>query len=203
MVFIKRLAVFGGTFNPPHIGHLKLAECALNSLDADKIVFMTAGNPPHKNAENYLSGDVRFEMVKLLISDNQNYIASDFEIKKAGPSYTAHTLSELEVMYPGYELCFIIGLDSFYDLEKWYKPEIIFEKAVIAVSLRGGIDSSLFEEKKLYYKKKYNAKFEFISMPEIDVSSSQIRFKIRNGESVKGLTTDTVEKYIMDNNLYK
>ncbi len=203
MVYIKRLAIFGGTFNPPHIGHLKLAECALRSLNADKIIFMTAGNPPHKNIRNYLSGDIRFEMVKLLISDNENYIASNFEIKKDGPSYTAHTLSEFKAIYPEYELCFIIGLDSFYDLEKWYKPEVIFEKAVIAVSLRGGIDSALFEERKFYYEVKYNAKFEFISMPEIDISSSQIRFKIKNGESIKGLTSDAVEKYITDNNLYK
>ena len=203
MVYIKRLAIFGGTFDPPHIGHLKLAECALKSLNADKIIFMTAGNPPHKNTENYLSGDIRFEMVKLLISGNKKYIASDFEIKKDGPSYTAHTLSELMVMYPEYELCFIIGLDSFYDLEKWYKPEIIFNKAVIAVSLRGGIDSALFEERKLYYEEKYNANFEFISMPEIDISSSQIRSKIKNGESVKGLITDSVEKFIIDNSLYK
>lgn len=203
MVYIKRLAIFGGTFNPPHIGHLKLAECALKSLGADKIIFMTSGNPPHKNAENYLSGDIRFEMVKLLISDNENYIASDFELEMDGPSYTAHTLSELNAIYPEYELCFIIGLDSFYDLEKWYKPEIIFKKAVIAVSLRGGIDPALFEERKLYYEEKYNAKFEFISMSEIDISSSQIRLKIKNGESVKGLTTDAVEKYITDNNLYK
>lgn len=203
MVYIKRLAIFGGTFNPPHIGHLKLAECALKSLKADKIIFMTAGNPPHKKDEKYLSGDIRYEMVKLLISDNENYISSDFEIKKDGPSYTANTLSEFKAIYPEYELCFIIGLDSFYDLENWYKPEIIFNKAVLAVSLRGGIDSALFEDKKSYYEEKYNAKFEFISMPEIDVSSSQIRLKIKNGESVKGLITDAVEKYITDNNLYK
>lgn len=203
MVYIKRLAIFGGTFNPPHIGHLKLAECALKSLNADKIIFMTAGNPPHKNSENYLSGNIRYEMVKLLISDKQNYIASDFEIKKDGPSYTAYTLSELRIMYPECELCFIIGLDSFYNLEKWYKPDVIFKNAVIAVSLRGGVNSALFEKKRVYYEKKFNARFEFISMPQIDISSSQIRLKIKNGESIKGLTTDTVEKYINDYNLYK
>lgn len=203
MITIKKLVVFGGTFNPPHIGHLLLAENAVCELGADKIIFMTAGNPPHKDCDEVIDKKHRYEMVKLLTSGNKAFIASDFEINRESKSYTADTLAELHKLYRDTEIYFIVGLDSFFNIEKWYEPELIFERCKIAVSLRGGFDSDGFDDKVRYYKKNYNAEIVKIRMPEIEVSSSDIRKRISEGKPVENMLTKEVLKYIEKNGLYK
>lgn len=203
MIIIKKLVIFGGTFNPPHLGHLLLAENALYELSAEKIIFMTAGNPPHKNNTDVIDKIYRHEMVKLLIADNENFFVSDLEINSDTKSYTADTLLKLKEIYNEYEIYFIIGLDSFYDLEKWYRPDLIFERCTIAVSQRGGFDAKGFEEKASYYIKKYKAKIVNIRMPEIEISSSDIRKRIKSGKPVRYMLTDRVMEYIEKHCLYK
>lgn len=203
MIIIKKLAVFGGTFSPPHIGHLLLAENAMYELNADKIVFMTAGNPPHKDNRGVIDKKHRFEMVKLMIKDNNNFEASDLEIKNDSKSYTADTLLKLRELYNASKIYFIVGLDSFYDMEKWYKPELIFNRCTLAVSLRGGLSAENFEEKADYYRKKYNAEIVKITMPEVEISSSDIRKRIAEGRPVRYMLSKEVVDYINKNNLYK
>lgn len=203
MISIKKLAILGGTFNPPHIGHLLLAQNALFNLKAEKIIFLTAGRPPHKDLLNSATNVQRFEMVKLLTKDNPEFIASDYELLKDKPCYTAETLTEIKKIYPDTELLFIVGLDSLRDFEKWYRPDIIFEKATIAVSRRGGMDEEEFYKIKKYYEEKYSAKIIEIIMPEIEISSSDIRRRVKAGAPIRYMTTKEVEEYIFKNNLYK
>ena len=203
MILIKKLVVFGGTFNPPHIGHSTLAKSALNELDADKIIFMTAGNPPHKDESFVIDKNHRYEMVKLLAEEDECFECSDIEINSQEKSYTANTLSKLKVIYPECEIYFIVGLDSFYSIEKWYEPKRIFDSCILAVSLRGGLDDKYFDGKSKYYKEKYGAKIVKINMPPIEVSSSQIRELIKCKKPVNNLVNEKVFKYIVDNNLYE
>lgn len=197
------MVVLGGTFNPPHIGHLKLAEYALKELSADKIIFMPAGEPPHKKINDIVGKMQRYEMVKLLVSDNKFFEVSDIEVSSSNKSYTAKTLFNLKEIYEGYEIFFIVGLDSFYDIEKWYKPEMIFKQCIIAVSKRGGVDSENFRKHIEFYKEKYGAKITELNMPEMEISSSDIRDRIKNKKQVKHMLTENVYKYIKENGLYK
>ena len=203
MISIEKLVVFGGTFNPPHIGHLLLAESALCELNADRIIFMPAGNPPHKNCKNVIDKKHRYEMVKLLTGDNDSFIVSNLEIDSEKKSYTADTLLKLKEMYHGTDIYFIVGLDSFYEIEKWYRPDLIFERCIIAVSLRGGYDLCNFEQKEEYFKTKYNARIVKITMPIVEISSSDIRDRLSKGKSVRYMLTEKVLKYIKENDLYK
>lgn len=203
MITIKKLVVFGGTFSPPHIGHLLLAQNALYELNADKIVFMTSGNPPHKDSETVIDKKHRYEMVKLLTADNDAFVVSDLEVNSDEKSYTADTLLKLKEIYKDTEIYFIVGLDSFYDIEKWYRPDLIFKRCIIAVSLRGGFDAKGFEEKAHYYKSEYDAKIVKILMPVIEISSSDIRRRIIEGKPVKYMLTKEVLEYIEMNDLFK
>ena len=203
MIFIKKLVILGGTFNPPHIGHLLLAENAAYELKADKIVFMTSGNPPHKEYVESADSIMRYEMVKLITKDNPLFEASDFEIFSGKPCYTADTLTKLGEIHLETEFYFIIGLDSLIDFEKWYRPDVIFKSAKIAVAMRGGVLPEKFLELKKYYEEKYNAEIVKITMPEIGISSSDIRMRVKNDIPIRYMTTRDVEKYIVNNNLYK
>lgn len=200
---IKKLVVLGGTFNPPHKGHIKLAKSALKSLDADKIIFIPSGNPPHKSGDFLIDKLHRLNMVHLITEKKKSFMVSDIEIKSDEISYSANTLLRLNNIYNPDELYFVIGFDSFFDLEKWYKPELIFERCIIAVAYRKGYNEKDFIEKKLYYENKFNARIVRISMPSVNISSSCIRDKIANNKYVRNMLTRNVYKYISEKNLYK
>lgn len=202
MISIKRLAILGGTFNPPHIGHLLLAENAAYELGVDKIIFMTAGTPPHKAYVESADGRMRYEMVKLITKDNALFSASEAEVFSDKPCYTAVTLSRLSDRFKDAEIYFIIGFDSLVDIETWYRPDVIFSKAKIAVAMRGGRATDKFCDLKKYYEEKYNADIVKITMPKVDISSSDIRRRVKCGMPIRYMTTKEVEKYIAENNLY-
>lgn len=203
MFFINKIGIYGGTFNPPHIGHLLLAQGALEDLKLDKIIFMPGGNPPHKQKGDVIDKMHRFEMTKLLTKDNPKFSVSDFEVKKSSPSYTAETLGEFKKIYPECEIIFIIGLDSLYDIEKWYRPDIIFKRATVAVALREGYNLDAVDDVIKKYTEKYGAKIIKTNMPLIGISSSDIRCRINCGKTIRYMTTGAVEEYIEKNGLYK
>ena len=180
-----------------------MAESAVEDLGLKKIIFMTGGMPPHKDSREIVDKRKRFKMVKLLVKGNRRFFASDYEIRSQERSYTSETLTHFKEKYPDSKIYFIVGVDSLYDIEKWHKPEIIFEKACIAVALRAGYDNELLNEKISYYQNKYNADIKKIFMPQIEISSSDIRNRVKEDKSIKYMTTKYVEKYIIDNGLYK
>jgi len=193
-----RIGIFGGTFNPPHIGHLIVAEFIREEANLDKIIFVPCSSPPHKQNLNYLSQLAdplhRFEMVKIAIKSNPFFEASDVEIKRGGISYTIDTINQMLEEFPGHIFYLLIGADQFREFHTWRKPEEIVSKARLIVFNRPGF---------VIPESEFSRFAEFITVPNIDVSASTIRSRIRSGKSIKYLVPAEVEEYIYANGLYR
>lgn len=200
---MKRLGILGGTFNPPHNGHIYIAKQAMCGAKLDKVVFLPCGNPPHKAVEGEVAPEIRLEMTQLAIEDEPQFELCDMEIKSTEKSYTANTLKRLKGIYPGFKLCFIVGGDSLNDLEKWYHPEVILSLAEIVAVSRKGFELSAAKEKADFYRKKYNAEITLVDVEPMDISSSEIRDMIRKGKSAASFISEKVLDYIKINGIYK
>lgn len=196
----RRIGIMGGTFNPIHIGHLILAQKAYEEYELDEIIFITSGDPPHKQV-GHISATMRGDMTRLAVEDNPIFQYSDMEIKREGYSYTYLTLLELREIYADAELYFLLGADSLFYLEKWKRPDIIMQNAVILAANRNTNNEQLYN-KIDELKKDYDADIRIIDMPNIDISSSFIRHMVNIGRSVKYYVPDLVIDYIKENNLY-
>ena len=197
-----RLGILGGTFSPPHLGHLLLAQEAMEKAELSKIIFIPCGNPPHKNAEDVIDARLRFEMVNRAIIGNPDFEISDIEVVSKEPSYTAKTLEKLQMIYPQDTLCFIIGADSLCNIDSWYSPQEVFNRAEIIAANRGGADLTEFNRAVLHCEEKYNAKITTIEM-KVNMSSSDIRERVRRGKSVRYMLCPAVIEYIKENGIYK
>ncbi len=200
---MNRLGIFGGTFNPPHKGHIYIAQQARLAADLDRILFVPCGNPPHKMVEGEVDALSRFEMTKLAIGEVPEFELCDIEVKSCEKSYTAKTLRRLKEMYPECELCFVAGGDSLNDMENWYHPEIIFKLAEIVAVSRKGLDSAAAQAKADYYRDKYNARIKFVEIRPMDISSSEIRQNINMGKDVSAFVDPKVLNYIKIKGIYK
>lgn len=196
-----RIGILGGTLDPIHMGHLIIAQTAKQELNLEKIVFMPSGNPPHKNPAHITDAKHRLEMVKLSIDSNDDFVYSDFELKRDGVIYTSDTLELLKKEHPNLDLYFIMGADSLLAIETWHEPAKIFELATVVVADRDSSRKELLEQID-YLHKKYNANIRFISAPLIDISSSYIRNCVSTGKSIRYLVHSSVEEYINSNHLY-
>jgi len=174
----------GGTFNPIHIGHLILAEHSYIDLDLDEVLFMPSKNPPHKEKNSILSDEYRADMIKCAIEDNPHFIYSDIELKRKGTTYTADTLkflSENNVYGDDVTYYFIMGADSFFNLEKWYKPSEILKLCHLVVAVRDNVSKKDLNIHSKYLLEKYGiCNSHFLDMPNIDISSTSIREGIAN-----------------------
>lgn len=198
---MHKIGILGGTLDPIHIGHMIIAETALEELQLEKVIFMPSGNPPHKDKKSISDNIHRENMVKLSIEDNERFVFSDFEMKREGIIYTADTLKLLKEKYMDMDIFFILGADSLLAIETWYKPGVIFENCTIVVADRDKSNDSIINMIK-HLEERYNAKIIYIKSPMVDISSSDIRQKIKNGKSIKYLVDYKVEKYIIDNKLF-
>lgn len=206
-----RIGLFGGTFNPIHLGHLRGAEEVREKMNLDKIIFIPAGNPPLKNID-IIEPKHRFMMTKLAIKNNPFFEISDLEIKKGGKSYTIDTLKYFKKLYSTDRIFFIMGIDSFCELNKWHKPEEIVRMVDMVVMARPGfslseIENSKFIEKKLsikcYKLKNSSKKVFYIPITPFYISSTNIRKSIFHGKSIRYFVSEEVRKYIEKNNLYR
>jgi len=194
-----RLGVLGGTFDPPHIGHLILGESAREQLELDSVLFIPAGVQWRK-AGRAISGVAhRVEMARLAIDDNPAFGLSAMEAERPGPSYTADTLEELAERHPAAELYLILGQDALEDLPNWRRPERILELAWIAVASREVKDPLAREGHPLTG---LSARLIRIHMPVVQVSASDIRERVRMGRSIRYLVPPAVEAYIRQHGLY-
>lgn len=192
---MKRIGIFGGTFNPPHIAHSIVAESVRAQLILDKIIFIPSGNPPLKES---IPAEDRLAMANLAFGDDINFEISDIEIRDiTEKSYTVNTLKKLRIKYEGerIKLFLIIGADNLLDLPRWKDPEQLFQLAEIVVINRPGFDPK--NSKQEFYEKA-----KFIDVPFLEISSSMIREYVKIGRPVKYLVTKEVEEYIEDNKLY-
>jgi nicotinate-nucleotide adenylyltransferase len=197
---LKRIGVFGGTFNPPHTAHLIMAESVKEQVHLDKVLFIPSANPPHKDADDLIDAGIRLEMVKQAIAANSGFEASDIEIKQSenGKSYTVNTLMALREKYKDEQvkLYLIIGIDQLIELHTWKDPGKLFFLSEVVVINRPGF----FIEK---VNNEYSNRVLYVPVPNIDISSTEIRHRVREGKSIKYLVPETTEKFITENKLYK
>ena len=193
-----RTGIMGGTFNPVHNAHLLIAELAREEFKLDRIIFMTGGNPPHKDGA--ISPQHRFNMTHIAIEGNERFIDDDFEINRPEKSYTVNTLEYLKEKYPDDELFFIVGEDSLEDLPTWYEPESILEMCSLLVFPRKSRETLMGTLNKM--TDKFGKRILPISAPVIGLSSTDIRKRIRDGKTVKYMIPDRVIEYIKQHNLY-
>ncbi|MEF9953022.1 MAG: nicotinate-nucleotide adenylyltransferase [Clostridium sp.] len=197
-----KLGIYGGTFNPIHIGHLIVAQSVLEELSLDKIIFIPTGNPPHKNINHVLPGKARMDMVNLSVSDNTMFQVSDVEINRLGKTYTYDTLIEFRQIFNEAEINFIIGYDTLLDIESWYRVEDTLGLARFVVVNRDE-KHSVIQESIDSIKSRYGGNFTKVTIPNIGISSSDIRRRINQGKSIKYMVTNKVNEYIADNKLYR
>lgn len=199
---MKDIAILGGTFNPIHNGHLIAAEFVYDTKKYDKIIFMPTGDPPHKDGKEVINKEHRLNMCQLAINHNENFEISTMEIDRKGTTYTVETIAELKKLNPGIHYHLIIGNDSLMQLLNWRNPKELFKICNFIVVNRPGYTSDEIIKQMDYLSKKYDAKFSVIDIPDIHISSSEIRHRVSLGKSIKYLVHHCVEEYIRDNYLY-
>lgn len=191
-----RKGILGGTFDPPHIGHVIVAEHVRTSLQLDTIIFVPAHTPPHKQGRAISSPDHRLAMVNLAVRENRSFAVSDMEIVRGGISYSVDTLKEMTQRFPGDEFYLLIGADNVAEFSTWKSPDAITRLSTVVVMTRPGFDA---ESARVIL----HDRFILCQVPEIDVTSSQIRERVLSGMSIQDLVPGAVEEYILREHLYR
>ena len=197
-----KIGIMGGTFNPIHTGHLLLAEYAKETCGLDKILFIPTGNSYMKDQSEILGGQVRLKMVDMAIEDIEDFESSDIEIIREGNTYTCDTLEELKKLYPSAKFYFLTGADSFLNLHKWRNPDKILEQATLVVVTRDGASQETLEKQREYLLERFGGEVIIVEFPTIDISSSDIRKRIKEGKSIRFQVPERVWEFISKNNLY-
>jgi len=196
-----RVGILGGTFNPPHLGHLICAQEAHLQLGLDRVIFMPAGRPPHKPSLEGEPGAVhRFELCRRAVGADPRFEVSDLEVLREGPSYTVDTLSSLRSLMPDSELFLIVGGDVAAGLPSWREPERVLSLATLAVAKRRGTTRASIDEALSALAGGDRA--EFFRMPRIGISSTEIRKRVQLQEPITYLVPEPVASYISEHRLY-
>ena len=198
-----RTGIFGGTFNPPHRGHIYIAREAMKQAGLDRMIFLPCGNPYHKEQRDIADAKHRYEMTLLAIKDEADFEICDIEVKSENPGYTAVTLNRLKEIMPDEQLCFLVGGDSLVDMEGWYHPSEIFDNAEVLVAKRGGMNGELIDRTVSRYRREYGAEIRVIELSPVEISSSEIRERIRQDCGLADMLSPYVMEYIRKFNLYK
>ncbi len=199
---MRKIGIMGGTFNPVHNGHLLIAENARSQLFLDEVRFIPNGAPPHKTDADIESGEHRLRMVALAIEGNPAFVADDRELREKRVSYSCLTLQELHEEFPGDALIFIMGGDSLRDFKTWYHPEIICKYATLAAAVRDECDRDQLSDYAKELRRLYGADVQLIQTPNLSVSSSSLRKRVRMKETIRYQVPENVRVYISENQLY-
>lgn len=200
---MSRIGIMGGTFDPIHNGHLRLAYEAYTQHELSSVWFMPSGQPPHKKDHTITDGTVRCEMVRRAISEYPYFCCSDFEIRRLGNTYTAQTLNLLKREYPKDDFYFIIGADSLYEIENWYCPEQVMARAVLLVAAREYPKACRsMEEQISYLKERYHARIGRLNCEQMDIASADIRKMVSENQPIEALVPRAVADYIRTQRLY-
>ena len=198
---VRKIAMYGGSFNPIHNAHINIAQAFVKKLKLDKLLFIPTAVPPHKSAGEMVSAQHRLEMCALAAKNVKKAEVSDIEIRRSGKSYTADTLRELSELYPDSELYLIMGADMFMTLTDWYQPEEIFKLAVICTVPRNDDDMAALSEREKQYNE-MGAKTVVLDLKRSDISSTEIRRSVFEDRPISKFVCPEVEKYIYANYLY-
>jgi nicotinate-nucleotide adenylyltransferase len=186
-----RIAIFGGTFDPPHFGHLALAEWARVELALDQVWFVPAGEPPHKRGAAPTAARHRLAMTRLATRGNPGFRVGALECRRAGPSYTVDTVRAFARTHPGSRMHVLMGADTYATFDGWREPAAITRAARLVVALRPGV------------RVPRAGRVAWLSNPGIDVSSSALRARAARGRSLRYLVPDAVARYIERHRLYR
>lgn len=199
-----KIGIMGGTFDPIHKGHLMLGEYARELFALDEIWFMPNGNPPHKLNENIESQtNHRVEMVKRAIEGNAEFVLQLYEVNRKEVNYSYKTMEHFKEVYPDNKFYFIIGADSLFALERWVHPERLLKTCTILAAYRDGKDTKEMEAQIQYLNEKFDADIRLLNTPNVDISSSEIRRRMKSGESIEDLVPESVYSYIQSEQLFK
>ena len=200
-----RIGVFGGTFDPVHLGHLILAEQCREQAKLDRVLFVPAASPPHKQQQSLTPFAQRVEMLALALSGNLTFQIDELEKDRTGPSFTVDTLTLLTERNPGDTLAFMIGSDSLRDLPAWYQPKRILELAELLVMERSDWPCACPDALRasLGLDVDFNLRYQIIAAPLIAIASRDIRQRIAENRSVRYMLPRAVEAYIADKELYR
>lgn len=199
----RQVGIMGGTFNPIHYGHLLLAETAYHQFSLDEVLIMPTKNTYYKNMSSLENEQNRIDMVSIAIEDNPNFTLSKEEINREGTTYTVETLTNLTAANPDCDYYFIMGADSLYHIESWREPEKILSMATILVAGREshGTGNALDSQIE-YLENKFDADIRPLHSPIVEISSNDIRRRVREGKSLRYLLPEGVREYIYDKGLY-
>lgn len=197
-----KIGIMGGTFDPIHNGHLIISEYIRESLDLDEVIFIPAGQPPHKNNNIVTSSHHRYNMTKIATNNNPYFRVSDIEITNREASYTYNTVKNLKNENNGNDYYFIIGADSLFNLETWYKFKDLTKLVSFALWERTGYFRDDILDRIKYLTNKYHTNIYYVEGPTIEISSSQIRNRLKSNRSIRYFLPNDVIEYIMENNLY-
>lgn len=198
-----RIGLMGGTFDPIHNGHLLLAENSRKTFNLDKIIFMPAGIPPHKKDKHLSSNTHRYNMTLLAINSNRHFFLSDMELKKEGISFTIDTIKYLKSLYIDTEIYFILGSDSLFQIDTWKDYQELLTLCHFIVAPRPNCHNEKLENTVNTLNSLYNSSIHIVEGPVLDISSSEIRDRVRKGLSISYLVPKPVEEYIYKHGLYK
>lgn len=198
---MQKIGLFGGTFDPIHSGHIALARRVLDTFLLDKLIFIPAGNPPHKTARQITDKKHRFSMVLLAAREDPRFFVSDYELNNEGPNYSYITISHFKTQYPEDEFFFIVGGDSFRDFPCWKNYRTLISMCTFVVVSRPGVDPARYFEK--FQGDETPPRVLFLNDFSQDVSSTKIRQRLASGKEITGQVPPCVEQYIKTNQLYR
>ena len=187
-----KTGIFGGTFDPPHVGHLIAAQDALETLGLDRVLFIPARLPPHKQKEKVSEAAVRLQMIQAAAGGNPNFEVSDVELNRTGPSYTVDTLRELHKQRPGDEFYLLLGVDQVQEFSTWREPDEVRRLARLAMLTRSGIEEAAAGD----------IVYQTVPVTRVDVSSTLVRQRVTSGKSIRFLVPEAVERIITAEGLY-
>ena len=198
---MTRLGILGGTFDPPHIAHLVMADQARDQLKLARVFFVPAGQPPHKLDRALSPVEHRVAMTQLAVAGDEGFVISRMDVDRPALHYTADMLALMQAEYPGDELYLLIGSDSLRDLKIWHAPARVVAQARLAVIRRPGaepdwraLEASLPE---------ISARVDWVDAPRLDISSTDIQRRVRAGLAIRYLVPAPVERYIVEHKLYR
>jgi nicotinate-nucleotide adenylyltransferase len=199
-----KVALLGGTFNPPHLAHLLCASEAADQLGLDRVILMPVFTPPHKEVPEDPGPEVRLGLCELAIAGDERLEVSRLEIDRGGPSFTVDTLRELNARHPEHELIFIVGGDMAVSLPTWKDPRTVLELATLGVAERSGATRrDITERLTAEYGDDVSDRLTFFDMPRMDISSSEVRRRVAAGRTIRYLVPDAVADHIAEHGLYR
>lgn len=191
-----KIGIFGGSFDPPHAGHLIVAEHARAALGLDRVLFVPAARAPHKLPGGSAEPADRLEMLRLAVADNPSFEVSDLELRRGGVSFTVHTLEELRRERPGAGLILLIGADNLVEFHTWRDAERILDLAEVVAMTRPGVQAERADPRTA-------RRVTVCQVPSIGIDATTVRRRVREGKTIRYLVPRSVEEYILARGLYR